>query len=146
MGRQRIGLPQEVEDRVLAPLRIGESFVVGIRRHELGRCFAREALQRAAPEIDEIDAERGLRLHRARRVGEPIFGDAAKRLDRIPHAVGEVGPRPPFLNRRHISGDGLSAILDRARQVEGERFEIYAGGRRRGFGLRRLRQLGGARL
>ena len=144
---ERIGLAQEIEDRILLPLGIHEPLVAGVSGDHVGGVFAAHAPQGVRPQVDEAGGDGCLGLQAALGVGEPVFGHLAEGLHRIAHAVGEVRIGAAFLHGLHIGGESLAADLDQPRRIAREGLEIGqwrslgAGGSGRGrLGQRRVGQ------
>ena len=122
--RQDIGLLDEIEIGVGAPLRIGEPLVAGLRRGDRRNVLAAEATQGRSPEIDELPGKRGLRLERAFGVGGVIFGDAAERRDDLGDFVPLSSLGLAGLERLQIGREQLAALLDGASDIARKRFDI----------------------
>ena len=122
--RQHVGLLDEVEVRIVAPLGVGEALVRGVGRGDRRRLLALQALQRRGPEIDELRRQRRLRRERPLGLGHVIFGDPADRSHHLADVVGDRGLDLAALARPQIGGQHLAALLDRLRDVVGERFDV----------------------
>ena len=138
-----IGLLEEVEDRVLRPLRVLEAGILRIRRRDRGGGLALHPLQRRRPEVEEGRAEAGLRLDRLLRVDEPVLGDLAEGLDVVGGLVGKAGVGALLLERPEVGGRRLAGLLDERRHVARQLLDV----RDRKLGLvlgRRLLHVRGA--
>ena len=138
--RQHIGLLDEVEIRIVAPSGIGEALVGGVGRGDGRRLFALEALQCRTPKIDELRGQRRLRLKGPLRIGHVMFGHPADGTHHFADVVGGRGLDLPALPRAQVSGERLAALLDRERDIAGERLHV---GERR-LGARGWRRIKGA--
>ena len=149
---ERVGLPHEIEDRALAPLRIGEALVPAVVGNDRLHRLAGHAAQRIAPEVDELGREGLLRLQRARRVLQPVFRDLSQRANGVDDLVAGIVRILAGLERLHVGRHHPRAFGHHARGVLRQTFEIRDRGRDgRGFrGSLRLRRLdslrGGRRL
>ena len=65
-----------------------------------------------------------LDLDRALRIGEPVFGDMAERLDHVGDLVGWLDLDRAVLARLEVGGERLAAFLDHARDVLREALDI----------------------
>ena len=141
---EQIGLLHEIVELVRRPFGIGEALVARRRRGHRPDRFAGEAFRRRDPEFEIGLAEAGLDLDRALRIGEPVFGDVAERLDHVGDLVGRLDLDLADLARLEIGGERLAAFLDHAGDVARELLDVDRGrcrGRRRQPGRRRCRQL-----
>ncbi len=138
VGDQQIGLPDRVEDRIVAPFGGGEAPVrIGPRRQRRflgGVRRSGNARQRPLPDVEPLGPHLGLRLHQLGRIAEQIH------------------PRPlhhPALGRRrrggrrflsrlpHLPGEMLHHHLLRAPHHPGPMLEVFErGGREGGRGRR----------
>ena len=121
---QHVGLLDEVEERIVAPLRVGETLVRLVGLNDGRRLPALKALQGRGPEIDELGGQRGLRLEGALRIGEVIFRDLAERARHLSDVVGERRLERPVLARPQVGGEHLPRLLERAGHIVGEGFDI----------------------
>ncbi len=120
----QIGLLDEIEHRMRRPVGVGEAGVALVRLdHGLG-LLATRPLEHRAPQRQEIARQRGLRLDDLARVGDPLLGDAAQRLDHLAGLVGLPALGLATLDRLQIGGGGLAVFLDEAAHVLGEGVEI----------------------
>ena len=135
--RQHVGLLDEIEIRIVAPRGIGEALVAGVGRGDRRRLLALETLQGRRPEFDELLGQRGLRRERPLRIGQVIIDDPADGARHLADLIGDRGLDLTALPRSHVGGQRLAALLDRLRDVMGERLHVE--GRLLGACARRLR-------
>ena len=140
-----MGLTQEIEERTFVPLRRGETPITGRHRNDGRDGFAGHAAQRLRPEGEEILRDGVARLECALRIGEPIFGDAAKGLNRIDDARRKAGGGSVCL-RLQDGAQRQPALLDHDGEIFGKPGEIDTGaiGLRLGVLLGRLSRRRGA--
>ena len=130
---EQVGLLDEVEIGVGAPIGIGETLVARIGgRHRL-RLLALHPLQGLGPQGDETRGELGLRMDGAFGIGHPVLGHLAKRLDHLGGLVREAARRPALLEGPHVGGRRLAGLLDEAGGVARQGLEI----RKLGMGVAR---------
>jgi hypothetical protein len=124
---QKVGLLDEIEERVLRPLGIAEAVVLRVGHGDRLRLFALHALEGADPEAHEIGGEAALRFDRLLRIAHPILGDLAEGLDDVADVVGEPSIAAPLLGRLQVCGRGFAGLLDKAGHVARQGLEIGEG-------------------
>ena len=127
VGGEQIDLPEEIEELVRGPLRVGKALVVGRGRGDRRCRFAGEPLDRRSPQIEVGFAEPGLQLEAALRIGQPVFRDLARCLDHFGDFIGgaAVGVAA-LLARLEIGRERPAALFDEARQIARKRLDVDA--------------------
>ena len=103
---------------------VGEALVAGVGRGDRRRLLALQALQRRSPEVDELLGERGLRRERPLGIGHVIIDHPTDGARHLADLVGDRGLDLAALPRSEIGGQRLAALLDRLRDVVGERLHV----------------------
>ncbi len=127
----QIGLAQEIEKRIVAPVRRDESLVPRVGRDEGLAGLSGKPEQGVRPQAHHIGGNVGLGLERALGIGQPVFGDLAEGL----YGFGEVFPGGrlgvALLDRANHRGQRLAAMRHGEREIVGHALEI---GKGRAFG------------
>ena len=150
----QIGLAQEIEERVVAPVGRGESLVARIGRNIGLLRLAGETAEGVRPQAEQVARYAGLGLDCPFRVGQPVFGDAAEGLERVGDFFRHAGLDLAFLDRPDHRGERLAAVLHGDGEIVGHALEIGNVGGAGGHGdlywrpgrgrRRRRRRRGGA--
>ncbi len=122
--RQHIRLLDEIEVGIVAPLGVRESFVGAVGFGDGLSRRALEALQGRGPQIDELRAQRRLRLERPLGLGHVVFGDVAERADHLADVVGDGRFDLAGFARAHEGRQRPAGELHHAASVVGERFDV----------------------
>ena len=83
-----------------------------------------DALDGVGPDVHVAGKQPRLRLERARRVGQPVFGELGEGLDHVGDRLGDAVAHLALLARLGPGGRRLAGLLDHARQVEREALRI----------------------
>ena len=130
----QIGLAQEIEERVVAPVGRGELFVARVGRNIGLLRLAGETAEGVRPQAEQVARYAGLGLDRPFRVGQPVFGDAAEGLERVGDLFRHAGLDLAFLDRPDHRRERLAAMLHRDGEIVCHALEIGNVGGAGGYG------------
>src|SRR5262249_31337635 len=116
----QIGLPEEVEERVLGPFFVLKARVTRRRFDHRLHLVTEKALISTAPQLDEVLAKLRLRASKSTRITHPILKDGRKKLSGIGKAPRDRECVVAFIGvLRDFAGD-LPAELKGAEEVGGK--------------------------
>ena len=120
----QVGLPDEVEELVVAPVGIGKAPVARIGLDGRRRGLSQHPFHRRRPEVEIARPEPALRLEGALGVRHPVLADPGQDLDDVAEPVSQIEGRLPLLARLEVGGGRLADLLHDARQVPGKHLRV----------------------